>query len=76
MPANKDSVIQKAGVALFVIGMVLLTGFGFVQGLLEKETPVWARIGLGALLCGLLIIIVSLAFQKWNENDEYEEIER
>lgn len=66
------------GVSLFVVGLGLLTGWGFVELTLDETVPVAIRVGAGAMLAGSVVLLVAVI--RWRlkmlPKDHYTEVIR
>lgn len=78
--AEKTStqVEARVGLALLFVGVGILGGFGLTELFLDPEAPLWLKVGLGAVLSGTLVLLISvvrarLAARKY---DAYTEVIR
>ncbi len=69
---------RVTGVALFVIGTAVLLAGGAVELFVDPEVPLWARIGVGGLVGGSLLLLISAV--RWrlatHRDDPYREVIR
>ncbi|MBK9371242.1 MAG: hypothetical protein IPO67_27120 [Deltaproteobacteria bacterium] len=65
---------QRVGLALLIGGVALLLGFGLVEATLDAEVPWPLRLGLGALISGLVLTMGGLAAQRLNHHDPYDDV--
>lgn len=75
--------IERAtGWVLLSIGLLLLLGFGtyelFDDFLFDPEVPAILRFGVGTLGAGVLVMLVSIARERWlaYRSERYREVER
>jgi ferric-dicitrate binding protein FerR (iron transport regulator) len=66
------------GLTLFLVGVAILSGWGITEAMLDPEIPVWARLGLGGLISGTLVLLFSVI--RWRlstwKSDPYKEVIR
>ena len=69
---------RRAGVALLLIGLAVLMGFGLVEAMLDETAPLWLRLGMGSSAAGALLLLLSAI--RWrlktSRDDAYKEIVR
>jgi len=50
---------QGVGVTLFVLGASVVGGWGVFELMLAPDAPLWAKAGIGMLVAGLLVLLLS-----------------
>lgn len=58
---------KTIGMAIFVIGLIIVIGYGLYQGFENinlEQIDVIASIGVGAIIIGLLILFVSILLEQ------------
>ena len=73
-PTKPDS--HRAGAVLFILGLLIVLGFGLSKALFDEETPNTVRIGLGVLIAGLLLLFLTVGIQRFSQPDPYKDIEQ
>ena len=67
-----------AGVALLLVGIGVMTGWGLVEALVDPAAPLWLKIGLGSSVAGTLVLIAAAV--RWRirtyAHDQYTEVIR
>ena len=68
----------RLGLALLFVGVGILGGFGLAELMLDAEAPLWARLGTGATLGGLLVLLLSVIRARLAtiKHDAYTEVIR
>ena len=67
--------MQKIGIALLIIGMVIFLivgGAGFLEFILSPEVPIFLKVAIFSIAGGVLLIILSSLGKK----DKYEEVKK
>ena len=66
------------GVALVLFGVAILTGWGFVEMVLEPEIPLLVRTAAGATIAGSLLLLVHFVRTRFlgDARDPYDEVIR
>jgi uncharacterized integral membrane protein len=54
----KDS--QFLGIVLFVLGILIIAGYGLYYFAIEDEIPLFIRAGVAAIILGIVVILISL----------------
>jgi hypothetical protein len=65
---------QRVGLALLLGGLALLLGFGLVEATLDAGAPWPLRLGVGAIVGGLVLSLGGLAAQRLNHHDPYDDV--
>ncbi len=66
------------GVALVLFGLAILTGWGFVEMMLEPEIPALVRVASGATIAGGLLLLVHVVRTRFlgKSRDPYDKVIR
>ncbi len=67
---------ERTGVALLVLGVLVLGGWGVLSAWRDPEVPVPVDVGLTALVLGLLLVLGTLAARRLRAPDPYEKLRR
>ncbi|MEY3209793.1 MAG: hypothetical protein RIT28_274 [Pseudomonadota bacterium] len=65
---------QRVGLALLLGGIALLLGFGLVEATFDAEVPWPVRLGVGALIGGLVLTVGGLVAQRLQHHDPYDDV--
>lgn len=68
----------RVGLALLFVGIGVLGGFGLSELFLDPEAPLWVKIGLGSVLSGTLVLLISVIRARLaaSKHDAYTEVIR
>lgn len=56
--------IQLLGVALLILGILVVAGYGLYHFAMEEEIPLFMRAGVMAVILGIAVILASLVRER------------
>lgn len=71
--------MQKTGIVLLILGIVIFMGFGgkgFLEFLLSPEGSLLIKVGVFSIAGGALLIILASLKENWGKKDKYEGVEK
>jgi hypothetical protein len=70
--------MQKVGLILIVVGLVVLLGYGGSSFFMDPEIPLAIRIAVGIVGVGVVVLIVKVVRDRLisRKTDKFEEVER
>ena len=80
-PENKETAATSAGQVLVILGLGLVYGVGgtwvAMEVVRDENAPIWLQIGTLAIIIGVLVLLLSVIFQrmKASKTDKYIDVE-
>ena len=66
------------GASLILVALSVLVGGGLMEALMDPAAPLWLKFGLGTLIAGTLVLVLSTI--RWRsstgKDDQYKEVIR
>ncbi len=58
------------GLIIFSLGLVILAGFGFYEFFKDAEISQLVKWGIGVVILGLIILLISLIFERLKDREK------
>jgi hypothetical protein len=59
---------KKLGLSILMLGVLLLIGTGLYKFFQEVNIPLVIKLGLTGVILGILILLISLIIERWEDN--------